>query len=322
MPSTPTVSPTDDQLIAAIVAATLRKQEKEHRPGQVARRALHPKSHGTVKGRFTVRTDLPSELRVGLFARPGTYDVVARFSNGALSPTAHDKKPNIRGLAFKLHGVPGPKALAGEETSTEHDFVFANHPVFFSPTPSHLLSFITRRVGRLLTIHLRLAILLFQSVFKRVGQLLELSYFSQVPYAWGDRACKFALLPAVSPASHTPPDPDDHHFLRHRLEHSLRAGEAHFHFCVQLQQDPARESLEDSTVPWSGPFVPVADLTFAQISAPLQESDGEALSFNPWRALPEHRPLGWPGRLRQAAYAASHRWRADRNRALPASSGA
>lgn len=322
MPSTAPAPAAEDQLISTVVAATLEKQRKKHLPDQLARRAFHSKSHGTVAARFTVRADLPPELRVGLFARPATYEAVARFSNGARPATARDSQANIRGLALKLKGVPGPKALAGEESSAEHDFVLANHPVFFAPTLEHMAFFVTRRFGRLLTTHLRLPLLLIASMFKRVGHLLELSYYSQVPYAWGDRACKYALVPATPPAPSSIPDPDAPDFLRHRLEQSLRAGEVQFHFCVQLQQDPARESLEDSSVAWSGPYVPVADVTFARLDRPLQESDGEALSFNPWRALPAHRPLGWPGRLRQTAYSAHFQWRAEHNRAQPASAGA
>jgi hypothetical protein len=147
-----------------------------------------------------------------------------------------------------------------------------------------------------------------------VGNPLQLAYYSQVPYAWGQGACKFALIPADAPSFFPLSNRLGRDYLRKVAERTLRRREVRYHFCVQLQQDPARESVEDSTVAWAGAYVPVADLTLLKVTQPIQESDGEALSFHPWRALKEHQPLGWPGRARLAAYTASLRWRTEQNR--------
>ena len=123
MNPSPHLPRSEAEFIAAIAEATLEKTRKEHRPGTVAGRALHSKSHGMVKARFAVRAGLPAELRVGLFATPGEFDALVRFSNGKGGAQRFDVLPNIRGLAVKVLGVPGTKALPGEEDATEHDFL-------------------------------------------------------------------------------------------------------------------------------------------------------------------------------------------------------
>src|SRR5207248_1602623 len=44
-----------------------------------------------------------------------------------------------------------------------------------------------------------------------------------------------------------------------------------------------------------------------------QNHFGDNLSFNPWRCLPEHRPLGGISRARRQAYRALTSFRHDRN---------
>ena len=314
MNPSPHLPRSEAEFIAAIAEATLEKTRKEHRPGTVAGRALHSKSHGMVKARFAVRAGLPAELRVGLFATPGEFDALVRFSNGKGGAQRFDVLPNIRGLAVKVLGVPGTKALPGEENATEHDFLLANDPVSFAATIEQMFLVATGQLKKLRADHPRIFRLLLNSALKWVGNLLQLSYYSQVPYAFGERACKFALIPI----DETPAAPLlsrlGRDYLRKAAERSLRSREVRFQFCVQLQQDAARESLEDSTVEWAGPYVPVADLTFLKVTQPIRESDGEELSFHPWRALKAHQPLGWPGRARLAAYTASFRWREQQNR--------
>lgn len=313
MKMTPTRDAAEEDLIAAIVEAMLEKQRRKLSPGDVARRVLHGKSHGTVRARFQVRGGLPSSLAVGLFAEPRTYEAVARFSNGAHPAGASDLVPNIRGAALKLLGVPGPKALPGDEAATELDFVLANHPVFFATHMKHMLMLIQGRMREMLRDDPRVVALLLASMMKLVRNPLELRYYSQVPYAWGDRAGKFALLP-VQPAPFLPLPRSFHRdYLRQAVERTLGAGETAYVFCIQLQEKPAEESLEDSTRAWPGPYVPVADVTFLTRRPPIPESEGEGLSFNPWRTREEHRPLGWPGRVRHAAYAADFAWRTAQN---------
>src|SRR5690349_532733 len=92
------------------------KELRELQRARAAGRALHAKGFG-VRAELTVLPDLPEHARVGPFARPGTFQALARFSNGSGARQA-DKKPDVRGLAVKLLGVPGKKLIPGLEDAT------------------------------------------------------------------------------------------------------------------------------------------------------------------------------------------------------------
>ena len=96
------------------------------------RRDAHAKSHGCVTAKFTVgRVD--ERFAYGLFAQPGAYDAIIRFSSGSpdLQP---DSTVDARGMAIKVFGVCGKKLLPYEEDGTAQDFVLMNSPTFFIRT--------------------------------------------------------------------------------------------------------------------------------------------------------------------------------------------
>lgn len=97
--------------------------------GGIMRRDAHPKMHGLVKAEFIVDSDLPAELRVGLFAQPGVYQAWIRFSNqnGTIQP---DIKGDIRGMAIKVMGVPGEKILPDPALARTQDFILISTNVF------------------------------------------------------------------------------------------------------------------------------------------------------------------------------------------------
>jgi len=318
--------PGEEALIAQVLDAVLEKQRSEHRAGEVARRNQHAKSHGVVKARFRVLRQMPG-LRVGLFAEPRVYDALVRFSNGGGGPNKPDALPNVRGVAIKVLGVQGKKLLPGDEDSLEHDFLLANHPTFFCSSIEELLFLMKGNKRKLLLENPRLALRLGQSLLKPVANPLHLEYFSQVPYRLGGFACKYFLRPAEHVRSF--PDLVDGDFLRHALEDTLADRPWSFIFGVQMpSNDFMKESIdgthrgagqrliENPTIKWNGPQFAVAELTILQRSEPIKESDGEALSWNPWRALPEHEPLSWVGRTRKVVYSADFKWRTDENAKL------
>ena len=89
------------------LAVELRDTPKRA-PGEKLR-ALHAKGVAGVRAELIVRDDVPALARVGIFAQPGTYRAYVRFSNGAAVPQP-DSKPDVRGLAVKVLGVPGTKS--------------------------------------------------------------------------------------------------------------------------------------------------------------------------------------------------------------------
>ena len=77
-------------------------------------------------------------------------------------------------------------------------------------------------------------------------------------------------------------------------------------FMVQPRTS-AELSIEDSMTEWTeqqAPFYKVATIRIPRQAFDTQEQNTfcEQLSFNPWHALPEHRPLGLTNRLRKVIY--------------------
>jgi hypothetical protein len=65
--------------------------------------------------------------------------------------------------------------------------------------------------------------------------------------------------------------------------------------------------VEDPTVRWKesqAPFVRVADIHIPaqEFDTPSRNAFCESLSFNPWHAHVDHRPLGGLNRIRKAVY--------------------
>jgi len=79
-------------------------------------------------------------------------------------------------------------------------------------------------------------------------------------------------------------------------------------------------SVEDSKGEWSeerAPFHKVATITIPQqkFSSPAQNEFGDNLSFTPWHALPDHRPLGRVNRVRRVVYEELSKLRHELNHA-------
>jgi hypothetical protein len=127
-------------LIDKVAALTVQQLDRRYANAPRCLRGVHPKDHGCVEALFTVSDTLPPELRVGIFARPGTrYAAAIRFSNAAplvvpdsLEP-GPDGKPTVahgsRGMAIKLYGIPGDRLVPDDGELTQ-DFLMINQPVF------------------------------------------------------------------------------------------------------------------------------------------------------------------------------------------------
>jgi len=140
-----------------------------------------------------------------------------------------------------------------------------------------------------------------------------------VPYLLGTSAVKYSLRP-TEPASAQVPRGASADYLREELKSRLAAKGATFDFLMQVRTDPATMPIEDPTVRWSAqraPFHKVATLELLpeDFDTPERRTLGENLSFNPWRCLPEHRPLGGISRARRQIYRALSSFRHDRNTA-------
>jgi hypothetical protein len=143
-------------------------------------------------------------------------------------------------------------------------------------------------------------------------------YFTSTPYLFGSNAVKYSAIPQIKTPDTIPDSPSDD-YLRLAMVKQLKDGEALFDFAVQLQTDADAMPIEDARREWPesmSPFRKVATIRILQ-----QEFDnhkhrnfGENLSFTPWHALPEHRPLGSLNRARKVVYGVISMFRHEHSR--------
>jgi len=92
--------------VQGLIAAMRYVNEKTFADGGHAIRSVHAKTHGILEGFLEVDADLPYELAQGLFATPGRYPIVMRFST-VPGDILDDSVSTPRGLSVKNHWIEG-----------------------------------------------------------------------------------------------------------------------------------------------------------------------------------------------------------------------
>lgn len=318
--------------VTRLLAATVQRGfDHEGR----AFRDAHRKAHGCVRAQFTVLPDVPASLAHGLFAQPGRYDAVVRFSNGS-GQNQDDDARDARGMALKVHGVSGPKVLSqvppGESLS--QDFVMTHHPEFFIRDAAEYIEFVRamdgggwRQAGWALRHLFDTVPRILAFTGTRVDNPLQARYWSTTPSRLGmGQQMKFSAQPCQASQFDTAADRANHtrDRLGENLFRHLSEGPACFDFMVQPRLVPEHMPIEDPTVPWresESAFVRVATLDIP-VQVPDQGSGCENLSFSPWHSLVEHQPLGGISRMRRTVYETTSSLRVELNRSKPAQADA
>ncbi len=291
-------------------------------------RDAHQKMHGCLVGTFHVRSDLDPSLQVGLFATPGaSHPVIARFSNSDANPQP-DKTPDARGLALKVLGVAGAKLIADEQDATTHDFMLINAPIFFVRNLAEYVEVLEAiESGPLarntwFATHPHALNALRGAFNTRISNPVEQTYFSATPYAFGRgdlaRPVKYRVRPCTPYPAPVPPENPSPSFLREAMKSTLSTKDVCFEFSVQRQTNAQTQPVEDATVEWDeneAPFARVATLQFpAQNFDRIERKEAcRKMSFTPWHALPEHKPLGSVNRARLRVYELISRFRNAEN---------
>ncbi len=294
--------------------------------GGPMRRDAHAKMHGLVRAEFSIEPGLPEALRVGLFSQVRTYPAWVRFSNqsGSLAP---DIEGDIRGMAIKLMGVDGDILQTASPADRTADFILISTPVFVTRDVEEFDGLLGALTGSLwakavfFLSHWRVVFNVLGSL-KKFANPLQVRYFSATPYRLGAQAVKYSARPLGGAADALPAHPEAD-FLRQAMLRQLAAGDALFDFSVQLQTDARTEPIEDPGRLWPesiSAFQKVASIRIPRqaFDSPAQRTLGENLSFNPWRTLAEHRPLGGINRARRSVYEAISRFRHDKNQTVRA----
>lgn len=318
----------NEALYADKIATELEREIKHRDKSGIAQRDVHPKAHGCVKAEFQVNNQLPAMLSKGVFVAGKTYPAWIRFSNASSNPKQADTQKDARGMAIKLMDVPGKKLLDDEADASTQDFIMINHPVFFMNDPARYLALTKAANGNFFQ-KVKLPFLLgLQGTKNALGALGTISnpvqtrYWSMVPYQLGTGDGRIAVKYSARACTHQVdaiPKHADTNFLRGALKQTLQKGDACMEFLVQPRASSAL-SVEDSMTEWKesdAPFYKVATIRIPQqdFDTPEQNQMCENLSFNPWHALPEHRPLGSTNRMRKVIYDHISQVRHDLNQA-------
>ena len=329
----------DEAKTSAEIDHTMAKiRETTYQHSSVPTRSVHAKSHGLLTGNLIVAPGLPPVLAQGLFAKPATYPVLMRFSTTPGDIT-DDNVSTPRGLAIKVMGTQGAR-VRGSENDTTQDFVLMNGPAFQRPGIKGFL--MDLKMLEPTTDKAEGAKVAASAVFRGLETVIEAfggkstkvislggqpkthilgeTFYSQVPVLFGTYIAKIGVFP-VSPGLTSLTDaPLD---LSGKPEGIRQAVSDHFaqdggtwEVRVQLCTNTKTMPIEDASVIWpedESPYVTVATLHVeAQDSwspAKIAKID-EGMSFSPWHALADHRPLGSVMRARQQAYIESANFRA------------
>jgi catalase len=320
----------EELLIEQILA--ISKFSMEHKPHPPTLRDQHPKSHGYVEGELIVEENIADDFQVGVFAKPQTFPIWIRFSNGGSDRGQDgnflpDTVGDVRGMAIKLMGVEGEMAIADPLHSGEQDFILMNSPTFFIKDVQGYMDFFPviqaikkgeitfnasgapDKVPPNLLKSLQAVSYAFPLVKKikerPTSSLLEIPYWSATPYQLGKNAIKFSVVPQASGESFNPASATDQsNYLREAMTQHLASKDAYFDFKIQLQTDAVQMPVEDPTVEWdeqASPYVKVATIRIPQQDFNSEERKklDEQQSFSPWHSLLEHQPLGGVNRARK-----------------------
>jgi hypothetical protein len=303
---------TGEQQAAETITALMSGFTERTYRGHVAERAGNTKTYGVVRATCEIFGDIPAKVKYGIFAEAHTYPAWIRFGGpGPLSPPDVEDS-GILSMSIKLMGVPGEKLLDDERFT--QDLTMISSPTFTTPNVIENIK-LQQHIGAGTPIFYflkpgasHLLDLTMQGLYARMNSSpLETRYWSCVPYLCGEgQAMKYSVRPRSVHKTKIPWNvPDD--WLRHTMTCRLKATDVELDLLIQLQTDPLRMPVENAGIEWPerlSPFIPVGKITIpAQVfTSPEQTKFARKLSYNPWHALPEHRPLGNQNRARLLIY--------------------
>ncbi|MDJ0583404.1 hypothetical protein [Crocosphaera sp.] len=148
---------------------------------------------------------------------------------------------------------------------------------------------------------------------------LNLTYWSTTPFKLGDENVQYLVIANRDNSMASKPNKDNPNFLRSAMVEQLKSQDATFDFSVLLPQNPEEFPINDATENWD--IRPKSkSIVVATLQIPKQNFDSlmrreldEELSFTPWHALPEHRPIGEMNLARKEIYQELSKFRHELN---------
>ncbi|CAI6341042.1 unnamed protein product [Periconia digitata] len=277
-----------------------------------------------VMGKFIVHGNLPSHLAQGMFAKPGTYDMIMRYSS--LTPKiVPDNVPAPRGIGMKIFGVEGEK-LWGEDKKTQ-DWTFNNYPILELRNPKTTLEIadaLERNWNDIPKFAEEQAKRVDADVATLGSQLprqhmVAMPEYSQSAYRFGEYVAKFGVFPLgesqLKLEDSEIEDSDPINIISQELREFHLKQKVTYSFCAQLLQDLDEQPVEDIGIEWDPekyPFEQIATLEFPPQDSWLPEFRtwwDDRITVNSWHGLKTHQPLGSTNRMRRVVYAESRKLR-------------
>jgi hypothetical protein len=256
-------------------------------------RTFHRKQLLALRASFDVLEGLPEHAAHGLFAEAKSHDAWVRLSNGSTDVQA-DQVPDVRGFAVKVFGVDGPDARNGSPARYQ-DFLLIPQDPFGLTSWQFTMgvqAIATGTVAPSAESSKRLAFAGFATT----------AFHAPLPIKVGPYAARVKLTPPAGQESDPNAELDWGADLYRRLPLTYAV---QLQFFVSENQTP----IEDATKVWADDVAPY--VTVATLQIPTQPLDHEfankveQLSFAPWNALEDHRPLGEANRARRVVMDAS-----------------
>ncbi|KAK5062935.1 hypothetical protein LTR84_005011 [Exophiala bonariae] len=287
-------------------------------------RGTHLKTQGCVIGKFNVAKDLPPHLAQGMFAKPGSYDVIMRYSS--LTPKlVPDNVPAPRGIGMKIFGVEGEK-IWGEDKKTQ-DWTFNNYPILELRDPKT-----TYEIADSLEKNWNDIPKFAEEQSKRVDadvatygsqlprqHMVAMPEYSQSAYRFGDYVAKFGVFPLGEEQKKLEKtfikDDDPINVISQHNRDFHMKNKVTYSFCAQLLQNLEEQPVDDIGVEWDEtkyPFEQIATIEFEPQDSWIPEFRvwwDDRITVNSWHGLKEHQPLGSTNRLRRVVYAESRKLR-------------
>jgi len=305
---------------------------EENKTSYVARGA-HAKGHACVRAYFDVSQTITPELQHGIFSSPGKrYKSWIRFSNGRSSMKGnHDADKDAHGMAIKLFHIYDDALVRVEDGTETQDFLMHDSPVFFAADLEDYNRFVESDdkilyfFSGMNPFKWKLRELMHGLATLKTPPVSPLwnQYFSNTAYKLGPHNIKFSTKSCKAVSGRTvqntvDEDKGEPDFLRKTMAKELQNGEGCFEFRVQLQDPDKYMPIEDPSIEWKesdSAYIAVAKIIIPEqdFGSESQQQYCENLSFSPWNALPEHRPIGQLNRIRKEVYDASSKYRHENN---------
>jgi Dyp-type peroxidase family len=294
--------------LASLHVQKVRSDFEQQKKPKLARRGFHGKSHGVVRAWIDIDAQLPEAFHTSVFVPNRRYKGWVRFSNGSFNVQS-DSVPDVHGCALKLLGVSGARAADFEQTS--QDFLLIDSPFLMVSDLAQALAFDLAQTQGTFALLKHLAstpsqIVALKRMLSTPRDLLSRTYSTIVPISHGPgRAVRYVVRPVQSTAGEYTERTES---LRAALAARLAAGEVTLELCLQTRG--VKDRLDDARLAWSTRPERIATITLlSEGLGGVQETAGEALSFNPWNAVVDHAPRGALNLARRVVYRAVYQER-------------